>query len=207
MISYMKNQVPDQNHSHSPFDNPEQFIEKFDGAERDKWQKPDQVIASLNLPDNAIVVEIGSGTGYFAVRLAELVKNGKVIAFDQSAGMTAYLENRIHKLGLNNVKAQTIASDSNIPLQEKVDLIFLVDVYHHMINRSPYFSRLATHLKPEGKLVIIDRTAEKVVGQPSGHRVPAEKIKEEMKIAGFTLIQELDFLQPVQYYLTFVSST
>jgi len=190
-------------HSHSPFDNPEKFIETFDGAERDEWQKPDEVITSFNLPDDAVVVEIGSGTGYFAVRLAEQVRNGKIIAFDQSAGMTEHLADRVSELGLDNVHAQTTELDGSIVLKEKADLIFSVDVYHHMQNRIPYFSNLATHLKPEGKLVIIDRTEEKVEGQPSGHRVSAEKVKEEMKEAMFELVEELDFLLPIQYYLAF----
>jgi len=199
----MKDKNITQKHSHSPFDNPEDFIEKFDGAERDEWQKPDEVIKSLNLPDNAVVVEIGSGTGYFAVRLAAQVKNGKVIAFDQSAGMTAHLANRVRELGFNNVDAQTTEPDGSIALKEKADLIFSVDVYHHMQDRISYFSNLAAHLKPDGKLVIIDRTEEQVEGQPSGHRIPAEKVKEEMSEAGFELVEELHFLLPIQYYLTF----
>jgi cyclopropane fatty-acyl-phospholipid synthase-like methyltransferase len=190
-------------HSHNVFDNPEMFIEKFDGAERDEWQKPDEVIESFNLSDDAVVVEIGSGTGYFAVRLAEHLKNGKVIAFDQSANMTAYLENRVRKLGLTNVEVHTSAPEGNITLEEKADLIFSVDVYHHLQDRTAYFSKLASLLTPEGKLVIIDRTEEKIKGQPSGHRVSAEKAKEEMKEAGFEFVENFDFLLPVQYYLTF----
>jgi len=44
----MKSNVLNQIYSHSPFDNPEIFIEKFDGTDRDEWQQPDQVIASLS---------------------------------------------------------------------------------------------------------------------------------------------------------------
>jgi cyclopropane fatty-acyl-phospholipid synthase-like methyltransferase len=161
------------------------------------------VIRTFNLPDDAVVVEIGSGTGYFAVRLAGQVKNGKVIAFDQSANMVSYLEDRVSELGLNNIDAHTTEPDGSIALEEKADLIFSVDVYHHMQDQIPYFSNLASQLKPEGKLVIIDRTEEEVEGQPSGHRIPVEKVKEEMKEAGFELVEELDFLLPIQYYLTF----
>lgn len=201
----MKNRNLNSNHTHphNAFDNPEMFIEKFDGAERDEWQKPDEVIESFKLSDDAVVVEIGSGTGYFTVRLAEHIKNGKITAFDQSANMTAYLKNRVNKIGLDNVKAHTSAPDGNIALGEKADLIFSVDVYHHVQDRTSYFSKLASLLKSEGKLIIIDRTEEKIKGQPSGHRVPAEKAKEEMKLAGFDFVENLDFLLPIQYYLIF----
>jgi cyclopropane fatty-acyl-phospholipid synthase-like methyltransferase len=199
----MKKNTDDTSKHRNAFDNPENFVEKFDGAKRDEWQKPDEVIRTFNLPDDAVVVEIGSGTGYFAVRLAEQVKNGKVIAFDQSANMVSYLEDRVSELGLNNIDAHTTEPDGSIALEEKAGLIFSVDVYHHMQDQIPYFSNLASQLKPEGKLVIIDRTEEEVEGQPSGHRIPVEKVKEEMKEAGFELVEELDFLLPIQYYLTF----
>jgi cyclopropane fatty-acyl-phospholipid synthase-like methyltransferase len=190
-------------HSNSIFDNVDMFVEKFDGADRDEWQKPDKVIESFNLSDDAIVVEVGSGTGYFAVRLAPLLRNGKIICFDQSAQMTSYLENRAEEHGFTNVDARTTEPDGGFKLEEKADLIFSVDVYHHMKDRIEYFSKIAEYLKPNGVIAIIDRTDEKVEGQPMGHRVPKEKIKEEMKEAGFELVNDLDFLWPVQYYLAF----
>ncbi len=190
-------------HSHNVFNNVEMFVEKFDGADRDEWQKPDEVIKSFDLPDDAVVVEVGSGTGYFAVRLAPRLKNGKVICFDQSAQMTLYLENRVKELGITNVDSRTIESNGGLKLEEKADLIFFVDVYHHLKDRITYFAKIAEYLKPEGVVVVIDRTEEKVEGQPMGHRVLKQQIKEEMKDAGFELVTDFDFLLSVQYYLSF----
>jgi cyclopropane fatty-acyl-phospholipid synthase-like methyltransferase len=179
------------------------FIEKFDGADRDEWQKPDEVIESFNLPDDAVVVEVGAGTGYFAVRLAPQLKNGKIICFDQSSQMTSYLEKRVRELGFTNVDTYNTESDGSFMLAEKANLIFSVDVYHHLKDRITYFTKITEYLKPDGTVVVIDRTEEKMEGQPTGHRVPKEKIKEEMKEAGFELVSDFDFLLPVQYYLAF----
>ncbi len=201
------NNNSNQGHSNNIFDNVEIFIEKFDGADRDEWQKPGKVIESFNLSDDSVVVEVGSGTGYFAVRLAPLLKNGKVICFDQSSRMTSYLENRAKELGLINVDARSTEPDGSFTLEEKANLIFSVDVYHHMKDRVAYFSKIAEYLKPDGIIVVIDRTDEKVEGQPTGHRVPKEEIKKEMKEAGFELVNDFDFLLPVQYYLVFKRSS
>jgi cyclopropane fatty-acyl-phospholipid synthase-like methyltransferase len=190
-------------HSHNVFDNVEMFIEKFDGVGRDEWQKPDEVTQSFNLTDDAVVVEVGSGTGYFAVRLAPYLKNGKIICFDQSAQMVSYLANRVQELGFSNVDTRTTETDGSLKLEEKVDLIFSVDVYHHLHDRIAYFSEIAKHLKQGGIIAVIDRTEERVDGQPSGHRVAAKKVVEEMKEAGFDLVHNFDFLLPIQYYLTF----
>lgn len=190
-------------HSNSVFDNPEIFVEKFDAPSRDEWQKPDEVIKSFNLRDDSVVVDIGAGTGYFAVRIAPHVPNGRVICFDQSTQMVSYIKDRVSKLGLNNVEAHTTNADGGLELEEQADLIFSVDVYHHLQDRIGDFAKVSQYIKPEGVLVVIDRTEEKVEGQPTGHRVSPETVKEEMKEAGFEIVEELDFLLPVQYYLAF----
>jgi hypothetical protein len=41
------------------------------------WQKPHEVIPALALRPDAVVADIGSGTGYFAVRLASMVSAGE----------------------------------------------------------------------------------------------------------------------------------
>ncbi len=203
MINNNDSKQHHSNHPHDIFSNPKVLVEKFDAPDRDEWQKPDEVIASFNLPDDAIVVEIGSSTGYFAVRLAPHLKNGKVIGFEPSPKMATYLQNRATKLGLTNIYARASESDGSIKLEESADLIFSVDVYHHLTDRIAYFSNIAQYLKSGGVVVVIDRTEEKVEGQPMGHRVPKGQIVKEMKEAGFELTQEFDFLLPVQYYLSF----
>lgn len=185
------------------FNRPEIFVEKFDGPERDEWQKPDEVIKSFNLVEDATVAEIGAGTGYFAVRLAEQVKNVQIICFEQSPKMAAYLGKRVKELGLSNVDVRMDGSDGVLTLEKKADLIFSVDVYHHIQDRVGFFTQAAQALSPEGRVVIIDRTEERVEGHPTGHRIPADTVKEEMRVAGLELAEEFDFLLPVQYYLSF----
>src|SRR5476649_959140 len=65
------------NHQHS-FSGAERWAEVFDDPRRDDWQKPHQVIEALALKPDAAVADIGSGTGYFAVRLAHFVPQGRV---------------------------------------------------------------------------------------------------------------------------------
>ena len=189
--------------SQDVFNNPEIFIEKFDGVDRDEWQKPDEVIKSFKLRDDSVVVDIGAGTGYFSVRLAERVKNGKVICFEQASKMAEYIQNRVRDLGLTNVEVRSDGTDGVFSLEKQADVIFSVDVYHHIQDPKRFFAEVAQNLSTDGVLVVIDRTEEKIESQPTGHRVPAEKVIEEMGVAGFELVEKLDFLLPVQYYLSF----
>jgi len=51
--------------------------------ERDRWQRPGDVIQALGLKDTNVVVDIGAGAGYFALKLSPIVgKHGSVVAVD-----------------------------------------------------------------------------------------------------------------------------
>lgn len=194
-------------HSQTAFDNPAMFAKKFDAPERDAWQKPDEVIDSLRLSDNAVVVEIGAGTGYFTVRLSDHVKNGRIIALDQAPQMVEFLKKRVEELGLTNVDVRLAKQNGSMRLQEKADVILCVDVYHHIEDRSSYFSSVAQNLKRNGTIVIIDLPVDSPMTTRHAHRTPAELVKKEMEQAGLLLVEELDFLLPYQFYLAFKPAT
>lgn len=183
------------------FDDIEELIKRFDPVERDEWQMPEKVIELLDLSDKATVAEVGAGTGYFAVRLAKHLKNGKVIALDKEPKLVAYLEKRARELKLKNVDTRLTETEGEINLAEDIDLILSVDMYHHLPNRISYFSKLIKYLKPDGKLAIIDRRTDSP-GSQSNNRISPQVVKEEMKEAGFKPFNSFDFL-PYQYYLVF----
>src|SRR5687767_10377089 len=69
-------------HGHR-FEKAEDWAPKFDDPARDEWQKPDLVVAALEIAPNMIVADIGAGTGYFEPRLSLAVEpTGRVIALD-----------------------------------------------------------------------------------------------------------------------------
>lgn len=190
-------------HAHHSFDDPSVFAERFDAPERDVWQKPEDVIASFHLSGDATVAEIGAGTGYFVVRLARHLDKGTVIGLDAEPEMVAYLQRRAAELGLANVDARLVRQNEAIPLKEQVDLLLCVDTYHHIPDRVALLSTYRKHLKRGGTLVIIDRAISAPEGPPADLRLPTETVKQELTEAGFTLVTDMDFLQPYQYYLGF----
>src|SRR5208337_5014787 len=67
---------------HRRFDDAEKWAKQFDNPERDAWQKPEEVVEALGLTPAMSVADIGAGTGYFSVRIAKRVAQGKVFAAD-----------------------------------------------------------------------------------------------------------------------------
>jgi ubiquinone/menaquinone biosynthesis C-methylase UbiE len=187
-------------HQHS-FGGAERWAEVFDDPNRDAWQKPHQVIEALALAPDAAVADIGSGTGYFAVRLAHFVPQGRVYAVDIEPDMVKYLADRAKREGLANLTAVAGAPD-DARLPAKVDLVLMVDTYHHVEQREGYFRKLAQSLKPGGRVAIIDFNAKSAMGPPPAQRIAGKRVIAEMAKAGYRLEHEHRFL-PNQYFLMF----
>ncbi len=173
----------------------------FDDPKRDEWQKPDEVIQALALKPDAITADIGSGTGYFSVRLAHMTPKGRVYGVDTEPDMVKYLSERAKREGLTNViSVQAAPDDPRLP--ERVDLILMVDVIHMIDNRQGYFRRLHDSLKPGGRIAIIDYRMDSPGGPPKSARLTPDELKAEMKQAGYALAQEHAFL-PRQHFMIF----
>lgn len=187
---------------HGGFSDAEHWSRVFDDPARDLWQKPAEVVRALELAADAVVADIGSGTGYFAVRLARAVPRGRVYAADIEPDMVRFLNERAAKEGLANLHSVRATEDGpNLPAP--VDLALLVDTYHHISRRSEYFTGLKKMLASGGRVAIIDFTLDAPTGPPKRHRIAAAAVKAEMQRAGYQLAGEHGFL-PNQYFLIFV---
>jgi SAM-dependent methyltransferase len=82
------------------------------------------------------------------------------------------------------------ARDDAANLPEPVDLILVVDTYHHIDDRSRYFAALLSSLRPEGRLIIIDFKADSPNGPPARHRIAPERVTQELAAAGYTLTRQ-----------------
>ena len=187
-------------HQHS-FKDTRHWARMFDDPARDEWQRPQEVIRTLALAPDAVVADIGAGTGYFASRLAAALERGQVLASDAEPAMVKHLAERAKKEQWPNLVA--IAGTADDPrLPSKVDLALLVNVYHHIEGRVGYFRRLQGLLKPKGRIAVIDFTPDSPDGPPRSARVPAEQVIAEMKQAGYRVLREHRFL-PQQFFIEF----
>jgi len=183
------------------FENAEEWAKRFEEPERDAWQKPDEVVRTLELAPDAKVADIGSATGYFAVRLARVVPKGRVYGVDVEPDMTRYLGERARREGLGNLEA-VLGEPGDPKLPEPVDLALIVDTYHHIGDRVVYMRRLGEKLRPGGRVAVIDFRLESPKGPPREHKLPPEQVRGELEAAGYRQVRTHDFL-PDQYFLVF----
>jgi len=185
-----------------------QYLEQLDSEERDQYQKPRQVIEALNLKPGLAVADLGSGSGYFTRRFIEAVtETGKVYAIDVEPEMLKYAEESVVHMHRSYTAEFILARPDNPKLPYgSIDLLFLCNTYHHLEERTKYFSDTKSSLKPGGRVAIIDfyndeRSGE--LGFSKQHLVPRETVIAELTKAGYKFVREHTFL-PRQYFLEFI---
>lgn len=199
--SFAQHKHGEAKHHGPSFDDPEKWAKSFDSPERTAWQKPDDVVKALGLKTDARVADVGAGTGYFAVRLARAVPQGTVFAVDLEPKMVAWLGQRAKSLGLDNMRAvQGAPGSPNLP--ETVDLVLLVNVFHHIDARPAYFAKLASSLRAGGRVAILDQNESAPGGPPKHMRVSIEQIDADMKQAGYARSAQHGFL-PRQNFVVY----
>jgi len=193
---------------HHEFKGAESWAKRFDDPARDAWQKPDEVIAWLGLAPGDVVADVGAGTGYFAMRLAKAVPQGKVLASDIEPDMVRYLGERAAKEGITNVVTiQGAAGDPRLGETAAAGaptVVLLCDVAHHIADRPAFFTRVREQLAPGGRVVIIDfepDAPEGAPGPPKAYRLAASALAAELVRAGLVVSREDHELLPYQYLL------
>ena len=189
--------------SHS-FEDVERWTRVFDDPERDAWQLPETVIEFLGVEEGHVVADLGAGTGYFTVRLARAVGDtGRVLAVDIEPALIEHLRQRAEDEDLPQVDPILgEPDDPKLPAKE-VDLVLVVDTWHHIDDRISYLGDLSQALSSGGKIAIVDfHEGELPVGPPPGHKLSRDAVFEELTEAGWILDAESEDL-PYQYLLVF----
>jgi arsenite methyltransferase len=181
----------------------EQYLALLEDPKRDEWQKPDAIIQALKLQNGQMVADIGSGSGYFTLRLARAVQTqGMVFARDVDEGMLTYLRQRLAKENVKNVQLLQVPAHDPLLVDGSLDLAFVCNTYHHIEDREVYFRKVRKALKPNGRLVIVDFYKKEgiLVGPPLHMRLDEETVQRELQSAGLKVTDKLTFL-PYQYIL------
>lgn len=172
----------------------------FESPERDAYQKPEKVIAYLGDISGKKIMDIGAGSGYFSVKLAK--KGAAVIAADVNDEFQALLKERIKKEQLKNLTTRKIPYNSPGLKEKEVDMVLIVNTYHHIENRPEYFTKVKKGLKNNGKLVIIDFFDADIPVGPKHHKISMDTVISELKKAGYTHFEVEADLLPYQYIIT-----
>ena len=124
---------------------------------RDKTQRVAEVLAALEATPGKRIADVGSGDGFYAVRIARAVApNGHVTAVDVDASTIAKLRLQLATEKINN--ADVVLGSSGDPKLSpgSYDAILVFNVYHEISDQRAMRTALFGALKPGGRIVVID---------------------------------------------------
>lgn len=159
--------------------------------------------AALGLIGDEIVADVGSGSGYFTIRLAESLPQGKVVAIDIEPEMVRHVHHKVVNEKLTNIEAVlTTADEPRVPAN--ADLVFICDVLHHVRDRQAWLTKLTSTLKDDAELVLIEfKEGDLPNGPPADLKISRAKMIELATSAGLSLRNEMPDLLPYQTFLIF----
>ena len=118
-----------------------------------------RLIQLLDLEPGTTVAEIGAGSGWLTVEVAEHVgPSGHVFSTELSESRLAEIEEAVADASLSNVTVIAAGEDDTHLAVNCCDAVFMRRVYHHLSDAAAINKGLYAALKPGGTLAIIDFT-------------------------------------------------
>lgn len=175
----------------------------LDRPERQREERPDLLIETMDLKQSDWVADIGAGTGYFSIRISPHVSKGKVFAVDIQPEMLAILTKKIKNEKLDNVT--TILGDitqPNLPVNT-IDVVLLVDTYHEFSHPFEMMKSIYNALKKNGRLILVEYRGENPeIPILELHKMTVAQAKKEMNFIGFHWVITHNVL-PQQHIMVF----
>lgn len=196
--------VPDTNIGTNGKTVSEGLTEDYTHTDRVIWQKPDMVLNLLGGLEGKAVADIGAGTGFFTLRMAQ--KARKVIAIDIDPRFINYLDS-IKTLELpekfqSRIETRLGKPDNPQLKTGEVDLVVIVNTFMYIRDQVAYLKILRNALTPGGKILIVDFKKKRTpVGPPNNIRVPIHIVEEALYEAGYKNVLANDTALDYQYIL------
>jgi ubiquinone/menaquinone biosynthesis C-methylase UbiE len=151
----------------------------YEGFGRDDWQRPDEVVALLDIREGSRVADLGAGGG----------------SVDVDESMLTYLRERAAREGRDNVEVVLGTPDDPQLPDDEIDLVFTSNTYHHIQNRVDYFESVLGDLAPNGRVAIVEfDESGSWFSRTFGHHTVKASISDEMERAGYRLARDHDIL-------------
>lgn len=180
--------------------------EWLERPERLAEERPDLVLEALTLEADDVVADLGAGTGYFALRIAKLVPEGKVYAIDLQEEMIDVVARRAAEAGVGNLETRLATATDPRLEPGSVDVVLMVDVYHELEHPREVLEKIHAALRPGGWLVLVEfRGEDPAVPIKPLHKMTEAQARREVEASGLRW-KETKGMLPIQHFLVFTRS-
>jgi ubiquinone/menaquinone biosynthesis C-methylase UbiE len=185
----------------------EKWAARFEHEGRGPYDKRFEILDAMGLKPGMDVADIGAGSGLFSRLIAQRVgPNGTVYAVDIAKNMIDHISQTVRDEHLTSLKP--VLGDPRSPKlpAASVDVVCIIDSYHHFEYPADMLAEIKKALRPDGLLLLVDfKRIEGVSADYVLKMVRAGKgtFTDEFLNAGFELVGEASDLTAEQYLLKF----
>ena len=168
---------------------------------REEEERPEIVIAAMDLQNGDMVADLGAGTGFYSRRLARAVgPDGVVYAVDIQPELLSILRQRAASEKIHNI-IPILGGETDPKLPERsLDWVLLVDVYHELQQPEPVLDAIRRSLKPGGRVALVEYR-ETTTQIRREHRMSQEEVLREWLPAGFRLVRVIEDMPMQRLYV------
>jgi len=154
---------------------------------------PQKILEQLDLKEDMVAADFGSGSGGWVIPLAKILKEGKVYAIDVLEESLSALKGRAEIFNLSNI--ETIRSNLEISEGSKlednsVDLVLMTNLLFETEKKKEVLAEGKRVLKEDGKILVIDWKPEASLGPKEG-RISIKEVKKLAKDFNLKLEKEI----------------
>lgn len=174
---------------------PRRNPDRHDVSISEEWYRslsPARILDLLPLHPEMTVADIGCGSGFFTLPLAERLSRGQLRAVDLEPTMLDMVRARATEAGLTNITMHR-ATPGAVPLPAgSLDGVFMALTFRCLpaAERATYLARLRPLVRPGGWLAILEweRRQDPGDGPPLATRVSLEETSSALAAAGWRAI-------------------
>ena len=169
-----------------------------DEREREKIERVPDVLAAMGVKDGAHIADVGSGDGFYTLRIAKAVApSGKAYAIDIEQKSLDKLRERAQKEAITNVEIiLSEPADPKLP-PGVLDAVLIRNAYHEMVAYREILKGVMSGLKPGGLLVVSEGISDSLLDKPreqqvKEHYIAPGIVEAELREAGFEIVDRDD---------------
>ncbi len=145
-----------------------------------EFLNPNKILKQLKLKPEIMAADFGSGSGGWAIPLAQELEDGKVFAIDILEEPLSALKAKLKRRNIDNV--ETIKSDIGVLHGSKLlsgscDLVLMTNLLFQIEDKELVLKEGKRVLKEKGRILIVDWKSGKSFG-PKHNRVTADEVKK-----------------------------
>jgi ubiquinone/menaquinone biosynthesis C-methylase UbiE len=151
---------------------------------------PIKNLKQFGLSENMVVADLGAGSGFYSIPLAQMVPRGKVYAIEVQKDFLNTVRNKIKELNLDNIECiwGNVEKRGGTKINDGViDAVIISDVLFQAENKDKFIEEASRILKSGGRALVIDWSDNSSLIYSDFGIIPERKMQEMFEKKGFVL--------------------